>query len=739
MTILAKDDETLMEHTENTLKVLKSIKEAYPNIPELCGVDDFWNHLFYSLFFHDFGKASIEFQKVLRKEDNEWNYYRHEILSVSFIESLDIEEEYKRAIGLAIITHHKDISQLEKKYAELGIGNENGLKLFNKKLKEIEVNFNSLIDYFKFVPEFSEKYLGYSLPEPHKLNFSDLKNEFPNTVTWYHNYQEDYESDLEDEKIKLQTTYGIFLKGFVNVCDHLASSSIDSILHGEKRFKSLDTFNTLRTIQKQASITTGDTILISPTGSGKTEAALLWAMNNQNNLISKRVFYFLPFTASINAMYERLQKEYDEKLVGLIHGKSSYFIYKTLTEGTYEEKRKYIRKINSLTKNIYKPYKILTPFQIIKYFFQVKGYEMGLSELTNSLLIFDEIHAYDSHTTALILSILSILKKEYNVTILIMSATLPNFLKELFAEELNIKNVIELPLNELDTFTRHEVNILSGTIFENMDKIINDICNNKKVLVICNTVQTSQELYEQLKIKNSALLHSRFILKDREKIEKNLSNLNLLVGTQAIEVSLNISYDVLYTEPAPLDALIQRFGRVNRTGWKKHELKPVYVCQFGSEYDKYIYDEEIVQKTLNLLENINILYESKIQELIDKVYGSKYNSKDQEEFQKTKDSFSKLYDTFSPFINNKNNEKIFYNMFKSYEVVPTEYQEIYLKLIENKEFYNAMSYVLHISSKQFMIQKKKHNINFEEDTYFLDIEYDSKLGLQLNKEKDTIM
>lgn len=271
-----------------------------------------------------------------------------------------------------------------------------------------------------------------------------------------------------------------------------------------------------------------------------------------------------------------------------------------------------------------------------------------------------------------------------------------------------------------------------------MDKIIKDISDDKKVLVICNTVQTSQEVYEQLKIKNSALLHSRFILKDRDSIEKKLSDLNLLVGTQAIEVSLNISYDVLYTEPAPLDALIQRFGRVNRTGWNKHELKPVNVCQIGSESDKYIYDEKIVQKTLNLLENVNILYESKIQELIDKVYGSGYNSKDREEFQKTKDSFGKLYDTFSPFINNKNNEKIFYNMFKSYEVVPTEYQDIYLKLIENKEFYNAMAYVLHISSKQFMIQKKKCNINFEKDTYFLDVEYNSELGLQLNKEKDTI-
>ena len=51
MVILAKPNETLMEHTENTLKVFKCIKECYPDVPKICGVPDFWEHLFYILFF----------------------------------------------------------------------------------------------------------------------------------------------------------------------------------------------------------------------------------------------------------------------------------------------------------------------------------------------------------------------------------------------------------------------------------------------------------------------------------------------------------------------------------------------------------------------------------------------------------------------------------------------------------------------------------------------------------------
>ena len=118
MVILAKEDETLIGHTENTLKVLKCIKEYYPEVPSLCKVDDFWCHLFYSLFLHDFGKASVEFQKILKREslDKYWDY-RHEVLSASFIESLSfLDESSKNAIGLGIITHHKDINKLNERY-----------------------------------------------------------------------------------------------------------------------------------------------------------------------------------------------------------------------------------------------------------------------------------------------------------------------------------------------------------------------------------------------------------------------------------------------------------------------------------------------------------------------------------------------------------------------------------------------------------------------------------------------
>ena len=86
-------------------------------MPELCGVKDFWEHLFYSLFFHDFGKGATGFQTMLKggSRNAPWRY-RHEILSAGFISSLECNEDYKKAIGLAIITHHKDINLLRERY-----------------------------------------------------------------------------------------------------------------------------------------------------------------------------------------------------------------------------------------------------------------------------------------------------------------------------------------------------------------------------------------------------------------------------------------------------------------------------------------------------------------------------------------------------------------------------------------------------------------------------------------------
>lgn len=135
------------------------------------------------------------------------------------------------------------------------------------------------------------------------------------------------------------------------------------------------------------------------------------------------------------------------------------------------------------------------------------------------------------------------------------------------------------------------------------------------------------------------LLHSRFKRGARGKMERLLigkdengkvtSQFNtsekacVVVSTQVIEVSLDISFDLMVTECAPLDAMIQRFGRVNR---KRDEhtigkFKPVYVIQ-PPENTKEAkpYDLEILQESYKQLPDDEVLHERNIQKKINEVF-----------------------------------------------------------------------------------------------------------------------
>lgn len=225
MVILAKKDpdETLLEHTENALKVFKSIKDAYPEIPQICGVPDFWEHLFYSIFLHDFGKAASGFQRSIYGKDK-WKY-RHEVLSAGFTSGLEYENESREAIALAIITHHKDVSYLRKMYRT--DSNPLAKKRYIEKLQELTPNFEELREIQRKIPEISKKYLGFELNK-----FKEIKS-IEEMVDPYKISVKPYKNQLDNDKlITLHGKYGIFLKGFLTACDHLASGGKYSLLSG---------------------------------------------------------------------------------------------------------------------------------------------------------------------------------------------------------------------------------------------------------------------------------------------------------------------------------------------------------------------------------------------------------------------------------------------------------------------------------------------------------------------------
>ena len=121
---------------------------------------------------------------------------------------------------------------------------------------------------------------------------------------------------------------------------------------------------------------------------------------------------------------------------------------------------------------------------------------------------------------------------------------------------------------------RHAIKIQKQEIADDVENICTK-GQNSKVLVIVNTVDKAIELYSKIKEMediNVNLLHSRYILRDRNEKEKQIkefsnteANHGIWISTQIVEASLDIDFDYLYTEMSTLDSLFQRLGRCYRS------------------------------------------------------------------------------------------------------------------------------------------------------------------------------
>ena len=701
--LLAKSEPkvSLIQHTKDGLSVWETLQIAFPLTQEIAQKENFWWLLRLAIITHDLGKSHEEFQKILKgDDDNKWYKQRHELFSLPFTNKLPLSEEDKTIVLRIVAGHHRSYDWLRS---------------------FIGANYETVDD---FIEEFEKLDIQGAIEIANELE----NNLITGPVLPIHpkkiiaNYRKEVRKASQFNNDKKQPFFTqLLMMGAFHQCDHLSSGFITTfpcfnntdfhfldVLRANLRSKKYDFYKH----QVKAIQTINHCILTAPTGSGKTETAMLWLRNQINVTGQGRTFYILPFTASINAMFERLGNEkegFGNNLVGMLHGKVNAYLYENFfeEEGDLRILKDKIKSVKEQFKNLETPIKVSTPFQLLKHLFGLKGFEKGIFEWTGGYFIFDEIHAYDPKVTAQIIVLLEFIVQKMEGKIFIMTATLPTFLKERI--KLIIKdNYTEIKADDdlYESFKRHKLKLKDGLLSDNYQLIENALKKYDKVLVVCNTVDSSRNVYNRFKKDyNSLLIHGRFAAKDRNNIEKSLREEppKLLIGTQAIEVSLDIDYDIIFTEPAPLDALIQRFGRVNRKRLKNPS--PCVVFKERSKKDKFIYGDEIINKTLEVLKEISskngsVIKEIELQKHIDFVYPN-FDKKAKEEFDLVYENLKNYVKRLFPFNPSKEGEEAYYKQFDGVKIVPAYYENTYRSLIEQFDFIGAELLKVSLRSSRF--------------------------------------
>jgi CRISPR-associated endonuclease/helicase Cas3 len=449
-------------------------------------------------------------------------------------------------------------------------------------------------------------------------------------------------------------------------------------------------------------------------------------------------------------------KFYENNNISVLHSNTilAYF-QDALNDDVEPQKAILLSAANkNAARKIYAPIKVTTVYQLLNIFFGRKFFEVGLLELTNSIIIFDEIHAYDGHTLGLILVMLKYLNK-LNARIFIMTATLPHELKEQLREAACIRSTQEIALKHtypLCTEERRKLQAIDSLIEDNIDYIRQTIefsrGEKKKVVIVCNTVSKAIKIWDALKNYNPLLIHSRFTLGDRSKREckGNLEKVSIVISTQVIEVSIDVSFDIMFTELAPADSLLQRFGRINRHGKiDPNNLGMCYVYTAEDQGSKIIYDSEILKLTKNYLPKEPLCFISAC-DWIEKVYPSGLSERQNEKKANAQSNFESLVAQLRPMIDPPIDINLEESLMSTVEVIPFIHEKKWKEYKTNGEHLLARQLIVNVSYPSWCGAKQNYKNQFDTDGFRLDritdeykeyiialFEYDSKTGLRLDK------
>ncbi|MFA1735193.1 CRISPR-associated helicase Cas3' [Fusobacterium animalis] len=693
--------ETLQEHTELANKYLKKIieyknlKPFFERIKNILNLKNQEEELYYKMIedvvnFHDFGKVNSQFQidKMLNEEifkmEDKYNISGvlgsdHSLLSASMFiayyfgkitDLIEIVETKKIvilfeilfALSYVISKHHGNLDSFEEYIEKLSRNNDENIL---KELKNISVSNGGILlqafleketitIFFNFIETYiSERKKKENISSHEAMSiFVFTKMMFSLLVASDYYSTNEFMQEIKYEDFGNMGNIDTIKKEYEN--SEIIKSIRDKEKNGIPNDEDINNFRTKIFLEAEKNLEKNKDsnifFLEAPTGSGKSNTAL----NLSLKLLSenrRKIFYVYPFNTLVEQNMNTLKNIF----------------------GNNEEAIKNITVVNSITALTNKdsmdiPIEeysdILMDRQFLNYPFIVTTHVgifntligntkedcMPFYQLTNSVIVFDEIQAYKNTIWTEIIKILNSYAKLLNIKIIIMSATLPNLSYLLDEEEKN--NISKLIENRDEYFNniifknRVKVNydLLSEQKIEYeelLQHIIENSLNSQKILIEFISKNDAKKFYELCENNEDLNVDYEILILTGEdnKARRNsiIKKINskykkiILISTQLIEAGVDIDVDVGYKNISGLDNEEQFLGRINRSCKKSGKAYFFYLTDAKKVYKNSV----IIENKLNLfsdemkdvLENKNFdVFYSKVLEILKRKAKEKINN-----------------------------------------------------------------------------------------------------------------
>ena len=557
----------------------------------------------------------------------------------------------------------------------------------------------------------------------------------------------------------------VLLQGAVTLADRSASADVKLDAETPLPFRFMDRIAAPYQHQAAAAATDGHLVLLSPTGSGKTESGLGWASRQLETMPGQpRLVWLLPYRASIDAIRDRFADYFGcgADGIGVLHATTAATLLSRVVcddQAPGPEDARKARAMAGAMRLFKQRVRVATPHQLLRAALAGPGYASVLLEQANSVFVLDELHAYDPETFGRICAAMR-LWEQLGSRVAVLSATLAPPMIELVRDSLSAPVAVTTAAPGTAP-VRHRLALDDQplTAPASLHRIRGWLGEGRSVLVVANTVRTAQRVFSELSPdpgdEDAVLLHSRFRLRDRARVEKRILRRHperrpgdpalrgggLTVSTQVLEVSLCLDYDRGASELAPVEAIAQRAGRVNRRGRHPDGAVEFRVHAVDSHRP---YDEGAISAALLALGEWDgkLLTEEATGDWLDRAYATPWGREWAGKARDSRDGFSDLFLKFTaPFGDRSEFAKGLEENFDTAEVLLRSDMPEYRDLLSGRESdpMLAAELLIPVSLRQRAILGAE--LSKDLGVWLTDAPYSPRTGLEVSPpaQRDTIL